>query len=52
MTTETRRDRLTKLFIDFIVPDTNQTLSKNGIIELARNGTFILPAVKKELGIQ
>ncbi len=51
MEIETRRDRLEKLFNDFIVPDTNQTLSRAGIIELARNGVFILPAVKKELGI-
>ena len=51
MEIETRKNRLEKLFNDFIVPDTNQTLSRAGIIELARNGAFILPAVKKELGI-
>ncbi len=51
MEMENRKDRLEKLFNDFIVPDTNQTLSRAGIIELARNGVFILPAVKKELKI-
>jgi len=51
MEVETRKERLEKLFNDFIVPDANQTLSRAGIIELARNGVFILPAVKKELGI-
>jgi hypothetical protein len=51
METETRKDRLEKLFNKFILPETNQTLSRAGIIELAGNGAFILPAVKKELGI-
>lgn len=51
MDTQTRKNRLEKLFNDFIVPDTNKTLSKAGIIELAKSGEYILPAVKKELGI-
>ena len=51
MEIDDRKNRLEKLFSDFIVPETNQTLSRAGIIELARNGEFILPAVKKELGL-
>ncbi len=51
MDVQTRKDRLIKLFDDYIVPDTNQTLSRAGIIELAQKGEFILPAIRKELGI-
>ena len=48
---EQRMERLEKLFNDFIVPYTDKTLTRAGIRELAENGLFLLPAVKKELGI-
>ena len=48
---DTRKQRLEALFINFIVPDTNSTLSRAGIVAQAKNGAFLLPAVKKELGI-
>lgn len=47
---EKRRERLAKLFSEFIVPFTNRALSKFGIKELAEKGEItLLPAVKKEL---
>jgi hypothetical protein len=47
----TRKQRLEALFTNFIVPDTNSTLTRAGIVEQAKNGTFLLPAIRKELGI-
>ena len=47
-----RRGRLEELFTNYIVPDTNKTLTRKGIIELSlKDADFLLPAVKKELGI-
>ncbi len=46
-----RKQRIEELFSNFIVPYTNKTLTRSGIKELAKNGLFLLPAVKKELGI-
>ncbi len=51
MDLKTRKNRLEDLFRKFIVPETNNNLTRAGIIELARKGEFILPAIKKELGI-
>lgn len=52
MDDERRKEKLEKLFKNRIVPFTNKTLTKSGIIELARSGELsLLPAVKKELGI-
>ncbi len=48
---ELRKKRLEKLFQEVIVPETNKTLTRAGIKELAEAGMFILPAVKKELGL-
>lgn len=50
MDDEKRKERLGKLFSEFIVPFTNKALSKSGIKELAEKGEItLLPAVKKEL---
>jgi hypothetical protein len=47
---EKRKERLAKLFSEFIAPFTNRALSKLGIKELAETGEItLLPAVKKEL---
>ncbi len=46
-----RRAKLDSLFKDFIVPTTNKTLTRAGLGELAKSGVFLLPAVKKELGL-
>ena len=46
-----REQKLRELFSDFIVPDTDKTLTRTGIKELAKSGVFLLPAIKKELGI-
>ena len=51
MDSETRKNILSKLFIGFIVPEVDKNLTRAGIVEQARNGKFILPAIKKELGI-
>ena len=48
---ELRKKRLEKLFQEVIVPETNKTLTRAGIKELAEAGMFILPAVKGELGL-
>lgn len=47
-----RAKRLRNLFSEFIVPETSKTLTRSGIKELAAKGEYILPAIKKELGIQ
>ena len=45
-----RKERLEKLFSEFIVPFTERALSKSGIRNLAERGEiFLLPAVKEEL---
>ncbi|MEY2650726.1 MAG: hypothetical protein RL608_1400 [Bacteroidota bacterium] len=47
---EKRKERLAKLFSEFIAPFTKRALSKLGIKELAETGEItLLPAVKKEL---
>jgi hypothetical protein len=47
-----RKEKLEMLFKNRILPFVNKTLTKNGIIELAKNGELsLLPAVKKELGL-
>lgn len=46
-----RKHRLEDLFREYIIPYANQMLSKAGIVEYAKNGGFLLPAIKKELGI-
>jgi hypothetical protein len=47
-----RREKLEKLFSEFITPFTNKALSKFGIKELADKGIItLLPAVQKELGL-
>ncbi|HNA61579.1 MAG TPA: DUF4304 domain-containing protein [Rhabdochlamydiaceae bacterium] len=48
---EFRQQKLEGLFVNFIVPETNSTLTRAGIIEQASKGAFLLPAIKKELGI-
>ena len=47
MDIQTRKEQLEKLFHDFIVPDTNQTLSRAGIIELAKKGRIDSSSRKK-----
>lgn len=50
MDDEKRKEKLEQLFNEFIVPFTDNTLSKSGIKELADKGEiYILPAVKEEL---
>lgn len=50
MDNEKRKVDLAKLFFDFIVPFTDQALSKSGIRELADKGEItLLPAVEEEL---
>jgi hypothetical protein len=52
MDDEKRRNRLEKLFTEFIVPFTNKAMSKSGLKTLAENGEItFLPAIKKELGL-
>ena len=52
MNDENRKEKLEKLFIEFIVPFTDKALSKSGIKELAEKGMItLLHAVEKELGI-
>jgi hypothetical protein len=47
---ERRKDRLTKLFSEFIVPFTDKALSRQGLKELAaKEEVFLLPAVKAQL---
>lgn len=47
---EKRKEKLERLFSEFVVPFTNKTLSKSGIIYLANKGEItLLPAIKKEL---
>lgn len=47
-----RKVSLAKLFSDFIIPFTNNALSKSGIKKLADKGEItILPAVKVELSL-
>lgn len=46
-----RLDKLDRLFQEYIVPYTNQVLTKEGIEHLYRGGMYLLPAVKEELGI-
>ncbi len=47
-----RKQKLENLFIEYIVSFTNQTLTREGIKALAQNDNlFLLPAVKKELGL-
>ncbi len=48
---EERKEKLHKLFSDFIVPETNKTITRAGIKSLAESGEFLLPAIKKELGL-
>ncbi len=51
MVTDFRKHRLEDLFREYITPYANQMLSRAGIVEYAKNGGFLLPAIKKELGI-
>ena len=47
-----RRTKLEKLFLYFIIPFSNNVLTRAGIKELAeKSELFILPAIKKELNI-
>jgi len=46
-----RKKLLEILFINFIVPETSNALTRAGIIEEAKKGLFLTPAIKKELGI-
>ncbi len=47
---EKRKERLTKLFIEFIIPFTEKALSRQGLKDLAAIGeVFLLPAVKAQL---
>lgn len=47
-----RKEGLRRMFNEFIMPFSNKTTTKEEIKELHRKGDlFILPAVKKELGI-
>ena len=46
-----RRQKLESLFVNFVIPDTNSTLTKAGIIDQVKKGSFLLPAIKKELGL-
>jgi hypothetical protein len=49
---EERVERLGELFSNVINQMTDKALTRNGIIELyKRNDLFLLPAVKKELGL-
>jgi len=48
----TRKQRLSDLFADFIIPFTNKALTRNGLKELVRAGEItLLPAVKQDLGL-
>lgn len=50
MDATTRKNRLEKLFSEFITPFSNKALSKSGIKELGQKGEiFLLPAIRKEL---
>lgn len=50
MDDENRKEKLEKLFNEFIAPFTDKALSKSGIKELAHKGVItLLPAVQKEL---
>jgi hypothetical protein len=50
MDDEKRKERLAKLFSEFIVPFTDKALSRQGLKELAaKEEVFLLPAVKAEL---
>lgn len=45
-----RVKKLEELFLNHIIPFTSKTLSKDGILELERQGKiFLLPAIKEEL---
>lgn len=47
---QNRKERLAKLFSEFIVPFTNKALSRQGLKEFANDGlVFLLPTVKAEL---
>lgn len=46
---EERKLKLEKYFADNIIPFTDQVLTKSGIQEMIRKGTFVTPAVKEEL---
>ena len=48
---EIRKERLETLFNTFLTPFTNKALSRSGIKDMAeKEGLFLLPAVKEELG--
>jgi len=50
MDDEMRKERLAKLFSEFIVPFTDKVLSRQGLKELAaKEEVFLLPAVKVQL---
>jgi hypothetical protein len=50
MDDEMRKERLAKLFSEFIVPFTDKALSRQGLKELAaKEEVFLLPAVKVQL---
>ena len=50
MDDDKRKEKLEKLFSEFIVPFTDKILSKSGIKKLAEKGEItLLPAVKEEL---
>ena len=47
-----RRKKIEDLFIEYIIPLVNSLLTKKGIIEKhQKEGLFLLPNIKKELGI-
>ena len=47
-----RKDQLSLLFQEFIVPYTDKALSLTGIKQLSMHGDiFLLPAIKEELGM-
>jgi len=47
-----RKKKIEDLFIEYIIPLVNSLLTKKGIIEKhQKEGLFLLPNVKKELGI-
>ncbi len=53
MDDDLRKERLSSLFKEFIVPYTEKTLTVEGIKQLAKQGDiFLLPAIKEELGIR
>jgi hypothetical protein len=47
-----RAEGLRQLFREYIIPLSNETTTRNGIIELHKKGDlFILPAVREQLGL-